>query len=82
MKSALVSSVSGSRKPSAPALFGQADYFILTAAVLSFLFSVTLWFGPIGSPNKEGGLFVAVWVPSILSLGCFTKLAMNGRHHG
>lgn len=81
MKSALLSNASASRQPSAPTLFSRADYFILTAVVLSFLFSITLWFGPFGSPNKEGGLFVAVWVPSILSLGCFTKLAIMGSRH-
>jgi hypothetical protein len=68
---------------SAPAaLFERADYFILTAAAISFVFSIVLWFGPLGTPNKEGGLFVAVWVPSILALGCFTKLTKKGGHHG
>lgn len=38
---------------------------ILIAAGLSFLLSVWLWF----SGAKEQGLFVAIWVPSILSLG-------------
>lgn len=38
---------------------------ILIAAGLSFLLSVYLWFGG----SKEQGLFVAIWVPSILSFG-------------
>ncbi|NJN43951.1 MAG: hypothetical protein HC806_03975 [Anaerolineae bacterium] len=38
---------------------------IFIAAFLSFLFSVFLWF----SGAKEQGLFVGLWVPSILSMG-------------
>lgn len=38
----------------------------LVAAGLSFLLSVYLWF-VVG--NKEQGIFVGLWVPSILSLG-------------
>lgn len=45
---------------------------ILTAAGISFLLSVSLWF--LGS--KEQGMFVGLWVPSILSLGA---LALSGR---
>ncbi len=37
----------------------------LAAAGISFLLSVILWF----SDNREEGLFVGLWVPSILSLG-------------
>ena len=40
---------------------------ILIAAFLSFLLSVYLWF----SGAKEQGVFVAIWVPSILSFGAF-----------
>ena len=39
--------------------------FFLTAAGLSFLASVGLWF----LADRESGLFVGLWVPSILSLG-------------
>ena len=46
------------RTNQAKALFGAA-------AFLSFLFSVFLWFGG----QKEAGVFVAIWVPSILSVG-------------
>lgn len=38
---------------------------ILIAAGMSFLLSVYLWF----SGDKEAGLFVGIWVPSILSFG-------------
>lgn len=36
----------------------------LLAAFISFCFSVVLWF----FVNKEYGIFVGLWVPSILSL--------------
>jgi hypothetical protein len=38
---------------------------IFLAAFLSFLFSVFLWF----TVDKDQGLFVGLWVPSILSMG-------------
>jgi hypothetical protein len=38
---------------------------IYLAAFISFLFSVYLWF----KGYKNEGLFVGMWVPSILSLG-------------
>ena len=37
------------------------------AAMLSLVASITLWF----SGYKEQGLYVGLWVPSILSLGTF-----------
>ena len=63
-------------------MFRKIDFFILIPAFISFLYSVVLWFGLVGAPNKEAGLFVAVWVPSILSLGVFSKLSMGGRSDG
>lgn len=44
-------------------MFHRSDYAFITAAFLSFLFSVYLWF----SGQREEGLFVGIWVPSILS---------------
>lgn len=41
----------------------RSDYFVLAAAFISFLFSVGLWF----TGYREEGLFVGIWVPSILS---------------
>lgn len=43
-----------------------AKALILLAAFLSFLFSVALYF-PLD--NKSDGIFVGIWVPSILALG-------------
>ena len=42
-----------------------ARVLILLAAFLSFALSVVLWFGG----DKQQGIFVGLWVPSILSLG-------------
>ncbi|MBK55827.1 MAG: hypothetical protein CMC84_00650 [Flavobacteriaceae bacterium] len=39
-------------------------YYPVILAFLSFLFSVSLWF----SGNKLEGIFVGIWVPSILTL--------------
>jgi hypothetical protein len=41
-------------------------YLFILAAFVSFLFSVSLWF----SGQRDEGLFVGLWVPSILALGC------------
>jgi hypothetical protein len=38
---------------------------LLFAAFVSFVLSVTLWFGG----DHDQGIFVGLWVPSILSLG-------------
>jgi hypothetical protein len=42
-----------------------ARSLILFAAFASFLISVVLWFGG----HHAEGIFVGLWVPSILSLG-------------
>jgi hypothetical protein len=47
----------------------------LVAAAISFLLSVYLWF----SGSKEQGVFVGIWVPSILSLGA---LMLSGKNNG
>ncbi|HET9697449.1 MAG TPA: hypothetical protein VFP40_11325 [Terriglobales bacterium] len=60
-------------------MFTKADWLILLAAFLSFLFSVALWFGVGMSASKEAGLFVGLWVPSILSVGIYFRVATKGR---
>lgn len=45
--------------------------FFLTAAMLSFLGSVYLFF--FASGQEMNGLFVAVWVPSLLSLANYLR---------
>ena len=51
-----------------------AKLLFVAAAGVSFLFSVGLW----SSGQREEGLFVGLWVPSILSLGALL-FASRGR---
>lgn len=43
----------------------RGKQLLLGAAFLSFALSVSLWF----SGHREEGLYVGLWVPSILALG-------------
>jgi hypothetical protein len=47
-------------------------WLILVAAFVSFLLSVYLWF----SGQKDAGVFVGIWVPSILSFGALVAANM------
>ena len=53
----------------------RAGLTVLLAAFASFLLSVTLWF----TGSHEQGLFVGLWVPSILSFGCVALLISGDR---
>ena len=44
-------------------------YYPIVLAFLSFLLSVTLWF----TGNQLEGIFVGIWVPSILAAGAYIK---------
>jgi len=48
----------------------KSDYFILSAALLSMMLSIALWF----SGEQDAGLFVGIWVPSILGFGAYFKI--------
>ena len=52
----------------------RARNLFLVAAGVSFVLSVSLWF--LG--HKDQGVFVGLWVPSILALGAL-MLAGKGR---
>lgn len=47
--------------------YTKARALILLAAFVSFVFSVSLFF----LSDEMQGIFVGLWVPSILSLGAF-----------
>ena len=48
----------------------------VVAAGLSFLLSVSLWF----SGRRDEGIFVGIWVPSILSFGALILAGRRGSH--
>ena len=52
----------------------RSKLLYLIAAGISFLLSVFLWF----QGQRDEGVFVGLWVPSILSFG--TLMLSGGRH--
>lgn len=56
-------------------MYGKGDLMILLAAFLSFLFSVSLWFGFGIAADKQAGIFVGIWVPSIIGTGVYFHVA-------
>tara|TARA_B100001248_G_C27343632_1_gene437595 strand:+ start:1052 stop:1225 length:174 start_codon:yes stop_codon:yes gene_type:complete len=56
-------------------MFSKSDYLLLGAAFFSFVFSVGLWF----SGQRDEGLYVGIWVPSILAAGAYIKLIINNK---
>ena len=53
--------------------FTLSDIFMLLAAFLSLVFSEILWF----KGEKEAGIFIGLWVPSILGFAILLKLINN-----
>lgn len=56
-------------------MFQKLDYFFLFAAFASFVASVTLWF----LVNRDYGVFVGIWVPSILALWVGVRVVLLDR---
>lgn len=56
-------------------MFHRSDYAFVAAAFLSFVLSVGLWF----NGQREEGLFVGLWVPSILGFATLVSQARGGR---
>jgi hypothetical protein len=46
------------------------DYAVFLAALLALVTSIYLWFGG----QKDEGLFVGLWVPSILAFATFVRV--------
>ena len=59
-------------------MFSKIDYYFLIAAFISFVASVGLWF----FYNRDYGLYVGIWVPSILAfwVGVRVVLLDKDRH--
>lgn len=51
-------------------MLNKSDYFILSAALISMILSIYLWFGV----DQDAGLFVGIWVPSIIGFGAYFKI--------
>jgi hypothetical protein len=49
----------------------SSDYVVAAAAVVALALSMYLWF----SGQRDEGLFVGLWVPSILAFAIYVKLA-------
>ena len=57
-------------------MFSRSDRLFMTAAAVSFVASVALWF----FFDKSDGLFVGLWVPSILALWCGIRLTLAAHY--
>jgi len=53
--------------------FTPADFLLLISAFLSLIFSEFLWF----KGEKEAGIVIGLWVPSILGFAILLKLIKN-----
>lgn len=62
-----------SKLESTQVIFSKPKILFMVAAFLSLVLSVTLWY----TGSKDQGIFVGLWVPSILSLG--TLVLTNDR---
>lgn len=56
-------------------MFQKVDYPFLLASFASFLVSVALWF----LVNRDYGVYVGLWVPSILILWVGVRLTLLAR---
>lgn len=56
--------------------FTTADKILFVAALLSLVFSEILYF----QGSKEDGIFIGLWVPSILAFGIYLKLINKPKH--
>jgi len=50
-------------------LFKTSDIFILISALISLAISIGFWF----NGYREEGVFIGLWVPSILGFGNYIK---------
>ena len=56
--------------------FTKTDKILFIAAMLSLIFSETLYF----QGEKEDASFIGIWVPSILAFGIYLKLINNSKN--
>lgn len=56
--------------------FTITDKFLFVSAMLSLIFSEILYF----QGAKQEGIFIGIWVPSILAFGIYLKLIKNSKN--
>jgi hypothetical protein len=56
--------------------FTLSDKLLFIAALLSLVFSEFLYF----QGHKEDGIFIGLWVPSILAFGIYLKLITRSKN--
>jgi hypothetical protein len=56
-------------------LLKKSDYFILSSSLFSMIISIGYWF----SGFQDVGLFIGMWVPSILGFGIYFKILTQNR---
>ena len=56
--------------------FTLADKLLFLAAIMSLIFAETLYF----QGDKVDGIFVGLWVPTILAFGIYLKLINNRKN--
>jgi len=66
----LVSGVANQRERIVVQRIDRPTQLIVAAAFISMLFSIYLWF----FEDKDAGVFVGLWVPSILAFGALMRL--------
>ncbi len=51
-------------------MLSTSDYYILAAALAALVLSVWLWF----SGDQEAGLYIGLWVPSVIGFGIYLNI--------
>lgn len=56
--------------------FTLTDKLLFAAALMSLIFSEVLYF----QGEKQDGIFIGIWVPSIIAFGIYLKLILNSKN--
>ncbi len=51
-------------------MLSRSDYYILAAALVAMVLSIWIWF----SGDQDTGLFIGIWVPSIIGFGIYLNV--------
>ncbi len=56
--------------------FTLTDKILFASALMSLIFSEVLYF----QGEKQDGIFIGLWVPSIIAFGIYLKLILNSKN--